>query len=371
MIKKESKILVIPDKFKFTFTSTEISEIICNKLIKKGFKNIKIANISDGGDGFLEAINNTLKLKKIHHKAKNPIFKPINTFFCQKDETAFLEYAKTGGLELLNKGEQNPLFTSSYGLGEQIIKAISKKTNKIIIGLGGSSTNDAGIGMAAGLGYKFLDKNNNQLKPIGKNLLKIKKIIYPQKTIKTKQIKFIAATDVENPLIGKNGATYSFAKQKGATDKDIFLLEKGIKNIYNLTHKTKKDFSLSEKGDGAAGGLGFGIRFFLNGKIIQGSDYIFDLLNIINHIKRADIIITGEGKLDKTSFQGKIVGKIYKSAKKYNKKIIIIVGFADYYKNSENTKILSLFKKKPDIETAKKLTAEKVDKIIEKISKQY
>lgn len=351
------KILIIPDKFKFTFSSLQIGQIISNIIKKYSTHETEIIPISDGGEGFIDAISLPQSIHKISTITKNPVFENIESFFVTKDDTAYIEYAKTGGLYLLNKNQQNPMFTTSYGLGQQIKKAKELGIKKVIIGLGGSATNDGGIGMANALGIIFLDKNNNHLKPIGQNLINIEIIIKKYDINDFTNIEFFAATDVLNPLLGDNGATNIYAKQKGASSKEIKLLETGMKNY---VQKMLSNFGIklnSEPGEGAAGGLAAGIKAFLNGKIISGSE----LLSIEEKIKESDIIITGEGKLDKQSFQGKIVGKICELSKKHNKHTIIICGISEISNRIKGVDIIKLFDENVEINLAIK----KSQKILE------
>lgn len=357
-------ILIISDKFKFTFSSIEIGEMIKKNIEKSITSKIEILPISDGGEGFLDAINYKNNFNKILTTTNNPIFEQTESYFLMNNKIAYLEYALTGGLQLIPASKRNPMFTSSYGLGQQIKIAIKKGANKIIIGLGGSATNDVGIGMATAMGYDFLDKNGKKLNPVGNNLLKIYNLQNNEETKLIKKVRFFATTDVSNPLFGENGATNIYAQQKGANSDQIEILEQGVQNIAKIIEQKLKIFLNTEKGEGAAGGLGTGIKSFLNGKIISGSDFIFEHLNLVEKIKRADLIISGEGKIDKQSFQGKIIGKICNITQKYNKRLIQIAGYSDYHPKLVNTKIISLFNKKPNIEVAKKISPKLISEII-------
>jgi len=363
------KILISPDKFKFTFDAKQISFLIKN-ILHKVNPNFKITTlpISDGGEGFLDFIESVKTVKKINTEVKNPIFEAINSYFLfdEINKTAYLEIARTTGLDLLLYKNRNPCYTTTYGLGEQILIAKKLNAKNIIIGLGGSATNDAGIGMAAALGYNFLDKNDNKIIPIGKNLINIAKI---EKTLKAEQFKDLnirTITDVDNCLYGENGAAYIYAKQKGANKTEISNLDVGLQHFNNLVFE-KTNINLNKiKGAGAAGGLGAGIFYFLNGKISSGSSYIIEQSNIEEYIKKTDVVITGEGKLDSQTLNGKIVYKISKLAKKYNKKLIIVCGYSEFNKNEiqklGSPEIISIFDRKTPIHIAKKYT----EKILER-----
>ncbi len=358
------RVLIIPDKFKFTFSSAEIGEIIERAIKKHTNYDTKKLSVSDGGEGFLDAIKNNNNFKKIETTTLNPIFQPVKSYFFIRNDTAYIEYAKTGGLDLLPAKRQNPFYTTSYGLGQQILVSQKLNAKNIIIGLGGSATNDAGLGMADALGFNFFDKNNQKIKPIGANLNKINRIEKSKKV--NPNINFFAATDVQNLLCGDFGATKTFAEQKGASKHEIEILENGMLNFQQKISETF-DINLEKiAGGGAAGGLGAGIRAFLNGQIISGSEFIFKHLNIENEIKQADIVITGEGKLDKQSFNGKITGNIYKIAKKYNKKILLIAGISTITEKYIAKDSFVLFDKNINIEKAKLLTNQLITKNIVK-----
>ncbi|MBN2893940.1 MAG: glycerate kinase [Bacteroidales bacterium] len=355
------KILIIPDKFKFSFSSLEIADLIKKNIERTISADIETIPISDGGEGFLDAINFRNNYSIIKTNVLNQLFTPIESHFLIKNQTAYIEYAKTGGLQLITESNHNPMFTSSFGLGQQILKAIDIGAKKIIIGLGGSSTNDGGIGMAAALGYVFTDIHGKQLNPTGSNLINIHNITKSELYYKLRDIEFFAATDVSNPLLGINGAAKTYAAQKGANEFEINELEKGMINYVNIIKKTLKTTLNKIKGEGAAGGIGAGITAFLNGKIISGSQFIIDFLKLEQKIKTADVIISGEGKLDNQTFQGKTVGQIYNLTKKHNKKLIIIAGFTEINTKPPNTNIITLFDKQTNIEEAKKMTSKRIN----------
>jgi len=260
-MKMQPKILIIPDKFKQSFTSTEIAKVIAKSLEKQGFTSVFSAPVSDGGEGFLEAINSVLDLKFIEHQSKNAIFENLKTKFAIFGKTAFLESAKTIGIGLLPINIRNPLYSSSYGLGLQIIDVLKYDVEKIIIGLGGSATTDGGMGMANALGYDFYDCYDSILEPIGLNLNKICRIS-GKLNEKLKNIEIIGLSDVNNPMLGQKGAAYSFARQKGANYEQIVELDRGLMNLKNLFVEQFGEFSKETMHEGAAGGVGFGIKYF-------------------------------------------------------------------------------------------------------------
>ncbi len=358
------QILILPDKFKFTFSSAEIGEIIENAIKSTTNHSTKKISVSDGGEGFLDALKNKNNFRIIETTTLNPIFQPIKSYFLIKNDTAYIEYAKTGGLDLLPIEKQNPMYTTSYGFGQQLLEAQSLNVSNIVVGLGGSATNDAGVGMADALGFKFFDKDNQKIKPIGANLIEIDKILKSEKI--NPNIKIYAATDVQNVLCGDWGASKIFARQKGANTHEIEILEYGMLNFQKKIYDIFNLDISSLAGGGAAGGLGAGISAFLNGQIISGSDFIFSQLDIEQQIKQADLIITGEGKLDKQSFNGKITGKIYDIAKKHNKKVLLIAGISTITEKHIAEDTFVLFDKGIDLQKAKQLTNQVITENIAK-----
>ncbi len=226
--------------------------------------------------------------------------------------------AEASGMKLLSSDEQNCFSTTTYGTGELILYAIKKGAKNIILGIGGSATNDCGIGMASALGFKFLDKDDNEIIAIGKNLSEIKKIDRTYIINNLSQITFNVACDVTNPLYGKDGAAYVYAAQKGATIDEIRILDQGLRNMATL-FKDQFEIDIQNiKGGGAAGGMGAGAKVFLKANLISGIDLIKKLVDFDSKIRNADWIITGEGNIDHQTLSGKTIQGVIASAKKYN-----------------------------------------------------
>ncbi len=343
------KILIAPDKFKGSLTAEEVCDAI-EKGLKKVLLTTKINKIplADGGEGSLSILEQTLNFKKIFITVNNPLFKPIKTYYGLLEETAYIEMASASGLQLLRKKERTPMLTTTIGTGEMIVDSIKRGAKKIYLFIGGSATNDGGIGIASALGYKFKDEKNNTLTPIGKSLSKIKTIDVSS-SISLDNIEVNVLTDVTNPLSGKNGAAYVFAKQKGASEKEIEELDKGLKNFSELVKNTfGKDVS-EIAGSGAAGGVGAGAVVFCNATIKSGINTILDLLKIDNYIEQSDLVITGEGLLDKQTLKGKVVKGVLDRCKKLNKPAAILCGDTTLTKNEIkrlNTKIVKTIKTK-------------------------
>jgi len=324
------KYLVAPDKYKGSFDALVASEIIKEAIFEVD-KDAEVFQLplADGGEGTLTALSKIFNAKTEEVEVNDPLFRKIKSKIGFFEDKAIIEMAECSGLLLLKDHERNPLYTTTYGVGQLIKYAISKGVKEIIIGIGGSATNDAGTGMLSALGMKFLDENGNELKPIGENLIKIKKIDDSEFLNDVRKVKFTVLCDVTNPLYGENGAAYVFAPQKGADENAVKLLDMGLRNFANVSQEyLGKDLSLSS-GAGAAGGLGFALLAFLNAQYVSGIDYILSASRAEEHVKWADIIITGEGRFDKQSLSGKSTIGIARLGAKFGKMVIVVSGSID------------------------------------------
>lgn len=320
------KVLIAIDKFKESLTSIQASKIIANSIhsANPAFETT-ILPIADGGDGFAEVLKHYLKTKTVFVKSFDPLFKPLKGRYEWDaiSKTAIIEMAVCSGLALLKSKDRNPLYTTTFGTGKLVDHAIKKGAKKIILGLGGSSTNDGGLGLASALGFKFYDKNGLELMPIGGALVNLHSIVTPKNKSK---VEFLIASDVKNPLYGKNGAAFVYAPQKGANDAMVIELDKGLRNLAKQIKKTSNIDISKMEGMGAAGGITAMVLPFFKTTIIPGIELIIKYSHFENQLKKADLLITGEGKIDKQSFQGKVVGTLLQIAKKYNKNILLITG---------------------------------------------
>lgn len=320
------KIIIIPDSFKGTLSSIEACNIM-KDASKEIFPNANIITIpiADGGEGSVDAIIYATGAKKIELISKNPYLEDINTYYAIYNDKAIIEMAMCAGITLV-ENRLNPLKTTTYGVGLQIKDAINKGVKEIIIGLGGSATNDMGAGMAYALGTKFYDKNNNEIIPSASNLNEIVKIDNSETYKLLKDIKVLAMCDVTNPLCGEKGASKIFGPQKGATKEMVEILDN---NLYSLAKVIKKDLSkdvLDMPGSGAAGGMGAGVLAFLSGELKSGINILLDLVSFDKLIENSDIIFTGEGKIDSQSVDGKVISGITSRAIKQNIAVIAVCG---------------------------------------------
>lgn len=320
------KIIIIPDSFKGSASSLDV----CNYIERGVLKVIKDADIikipvADGGEGTVESILYAAggNIKKIN--VKNPEGKLIEAKYgIINKEKAVIEMAEASGLTLIDDKTRNPLKYSTYGTGELIKDAVNNNIKEILIGIGGSATNDCGIGMANALGYKFLDKDNNELEAIAENMMHVDDIDDSNVDKRIFDIKITAACDVKNPLYGKNGATAVYGKQKGVTEETFDILDEGLKNIAKIIkEKFGKEIDYME-GAGAAGGLGGGLVAFCNAQLKSGIDAVLDIIDFESKIKDASLIITGEGAIDGQTKEGKVPVGVAKRAG--NIPVIAIVG---------------------------------------------
>ena len=243
------------------------------------------------------------------------------------NKVAILEMASVVGLNLLDDGQKNPMNTTTNGLGQLIKNALDNNIRDVIIGIGGTSTNDAGFGMLQELGVQFFDKKNNLItKSTPKDLIDLKSIDISNMDTRLRKCSFTIACDVNNPLCGENGASYIFAPQKGANEDMVKELDGIILNYARVIEKHLDIDIINTKGAGAGGGIGFSFLAFLNAKLESGINIIMDMSGFLKQIEKTDIIITGEGKTDAQSLNGKVVFGIGKIAKQYNKEVIIISG---------------------------------------------
>ena len=322
-------ILICPDKFKDSLTAQQVCEALEIGIKKRRPKSvIQLMPLADGGEGTLEVIKTIHGGEWIQKKVNDPLFRPIeaNYLWLADQKIAYIEMSRASGIELLKIKERNPYLTSTFGTGELILDAIEKGASEIILTIGGSATNDAGIGMAAALGFKFLSKEKEELKAVGESLPLIDFIVPSPLLSKIHSIKFKVITDVQNPLAGKEGAAHVFAKQKGANAEMIKYLDKGLINMQKLIGKTEKAIIGEMKGAGAAGGLGAGAIYFLQAEIAMGAEWLLTKIHFDRAVKKADYIITGEGKIDGQTWGGKLISQVIARCDKQFKQAILVCG---------------------------------------------
>lgn len=321
------KIFVAVDSFKGSMGSIEAGTIIKEAIIEEiPEAEVKISPLADGGEGTVKALVDGLKGKYIDVEVQGPLNEKIIAKYGAVDKVAIMEMAESSGLTLVEKEKRNPLFTTTYGLGDMIKDALDKNYREFIIGIGGSATSDVGLGMLQSLGFEFLDKNGNKVGIFGKDLENIAEIKDEKVDKRIYESTFQIACDVDNPLFGKNGAAYIYGPQKGASKEDIIKLDKYTKNFSEIVKEKYKLENENIKGTGAAGGLGYAFKTFLKADLIPGIEIITDFLKIEEEIKNSKLAITGEGELDHQTMMGKAPSGVAKIAKKYNVPVIAVAG---------------------------------------------
>ena len=323
------KIVVAPDSFKESLSATAVASNIATAIAKiMPEANILQIPISDGGEGLLEALVTPSGGKLIPVKVKDPLLRNIQAHYgiLGDGTTAVVEMATASGLELLKEIERNPLITSTYGTGELIRDALDKGCTKIIIGLGGSATNDGGMGMIKALGGKFLNKKGVSIDEGGGALDALHQIDITELDKRLLKCEIIGACDVSNTLTGKQGASMVFGGQKGGSTLELEELDK---NLFHYASVIKSDLGIDVKeveGTGAAGGMGAALLAFFEADLMRGIDLIMDTLQLEAHIKNADMVVTGEGKIDRQTLYGKTVAGVAGVAQKHGVPVIAIAG---------------------------------------------
>ena len=307
---KLEKIIIAPDSFKGSLSASEATNIIA-ETIKTQLPNCELVllPLADGGEGSSETIITALGGNFIQVMVIGPSGELIKaTYGISNNQTAIIEMAQSSGLTRQNK--LHPLSSNTFGLGQLILDALNRGIKDFVLAIGGSATTDGGCGMAAALGVKFLNQNNEVFIPNGGSLKEIAAIDFSEIDQRIQNSGFKVLCDVDNPLYGPQGAAYQYAAQKGADKNGIELLDQGLINLAKcLKTELNQDYS-KVAGGGAAGGLGVGSLAFLKAQLLKGSEVIPDLVDFSLHLKDCDLIITGEGKLDSQSFNGKVLSGI-------------------------------------------------------------
>lgn len=348
------KIVVAIDSFKGSLSSLEAGRA-AEIGIKKAAPNaeVKIYPLADGGEGTCKTLTEGLGGKMKTVKVTGALGKRLNAEFGEIGDLAIIEMASAAGLAQVPKDLRNPMRTTSFGVGEMILHALRDGCKNFIIGIGGSATNDCGLGMLTALGFNF------DTGIFGRDLARARKIDAEKVPAAIFNCKFRIACDVKNPLTGENGCSAIYGPQKGADEKIVAQMDGWIKNFAEMT---LQKFDIAEKsveGDGAAGGLGFAFRTFLRGELVPGVDLILDTLKIADDLKDADILITGEGYIDAQTLQGKAPAGVAKLAKNLNPKIKVVAigGGVKNVSSAEIDAIFSILREPMTLETAMQKSA--------------
>jgi glycerate 2-kinase len=341
------KILIAPDKFKGALNARDVAENIAEGLHEVlPNAEIEIVPMADGGEGTAEAICEARGGSWLKCKAHDPIGREIEARYgwIEDGNLAVMEMSEAAGMRRLAENEQDPIRATTFGVGEMILDAKNRDAHEIFIGLGGSATNDGGWGLARALGYRFFS-DARELKKDVSELQNLTRITFPEKVVgalvpsaqpKDRRLtqpplqrtlpKIIAAVDVRNPLLGDNGATQVFGPQKRASNYELKVLEQALTRLANVV---AEDFGFDYRdkpGAGAAGGLGFGLMSFCGATIRPGFDVVAEAVGLESKMKYADVVITGEGSLDRQTLEGKTPAGVARLARKLGKKVFAIVG---------------------------------------------
>ena len=317
------KITIATDSFKGSASSIEVANAI-EKGIHRVNPNIVCDKypVADGGEGLIDTLkqegDEIVKLT-VH----GPLFEKTEAYYLKRKNTAVIEMANASGLPMVPEEKRNPLYTTTLGTGELMMHALENGCTELIIGIGGSATNDGGIGLLQVLGVKFLDINNQQLTPNGKSLENLATVDSSEISTLVAKANIRVACDVDNPLCGKNGCSAIYGPQKGATKQIIMDMDKWLKNFAIISDK---ETIANLPGSGAAGGLGFALSGFCGAKLESGITLVLDLIGIGESLKDSSLVITGEGKIDGQSIRGKVPVGVASLAAKYNLPVIAIAG---------------------------------------------
>lgn len=349
------KFLIAPDKFKGSLSAEEASENIALGIREAiADAEIEIAPMADGGEGTAEAICRACGGKWVACRSMGPLGHPIETSYVwlAANHSAVMEMSEAAGMRRLKGAMRDVLRASTFGVGEMLLDAKKRGAEEIIIGLGGSATNDGGLGMARALGFRFLGAGERELTDAA-SLVKLIRIAKPKAVVEalmpsaqlkegrlaqtpSQHARIIAAVDVRNPLLGPNGATRIFGPQKGASPEQLKILEHGLTILADMTARDLGHDFRDEPGAGAAGGLGFGLMSFCNAKVRPGFEVVAEAVRLGQKIEHADVIITGEGKLDNQTLEGKTPAGVAGLARKFGKPVFAVVGRAEPNSNARD-----------------------------------
>ncbi|MHB1484028.1 MAG: glycerate kinase [Saccharofermentanales bacterium] len=329
------KIVIAPDSFKGTMSSREVCDIMADaiKCVYPDAETIKIP-VSDGGEGLVDAITASVGGRKVKKIVKGPDFSEVEAEFgiSEYNETAIIEMAAASGL-LLMKGHGDPWNTTTYGTGQLIIDAVDKGCRKIILGIGGSATNDGGVGMAAAFGVRFLDSSGNEIPLTGGGLENIAAIDSSKIDKRLDDVEISVACDVDNILCGESGASFIFAPQKGADAQMVKKLDANLQKFVRLLNETTGKKIDDIPGTGAAGGIAASLLAFTNAHLEKGIKIVLDCVGFDKSILGADYIFTGEGKIDSQSLRGKVVDGVARRGAIADIPVIVIAGGVDIAEN--------------------------------------
>jgi glycerate 2-kinase len=324
-------ILIAPDSFKGSISAADISQILSQGLLKSNFPlGIESIPLADGGEGSMDAIRHCTNLIRVEQSVSDPLSRKTDACYLMdhQNRKAYIELAQASGLGLMSSGN-DIIRASTYGTGQLIKHAIESGSAEIVLFLGGSASCDAGLGIARALGIRFFNSKGDLLVPFAGNMVEISDFDVSGSLLNANRFELLLAVDVNNPFYGPKGASYVYSPQKGATPEQVEQLDTGLQNLA-LVIKRKTGIDLqSVPGSGAAGGAAGGLHAFFGAMIISGTDFIFEILHLEEKIRKADLIITGEGKIDSQTLNQKLIHGISKLCRNNKKKLWVVCGFFD------------------------------------------
>ena len=327
------KIVVCPDSFKGSLTAFEAADIMAETL-RSLYPSAEIVKIplADGGEGSGDVLAHLYPIRK-EKDTFDALMRSIKAcyFMDNSGEEAFIDSAAVVGLTLLEEEKRNPMKATSFPLGMMIRNAVESGVKRIRIALGGSGVNDAGMGMLEALGYRFFDSSGHPVSGNGENLIKVFAIDSERVVRGLSEVEISAICDVKNPLYGTQGSAYVFSPQKGATPEMIRILDEGLRKFSSVVVENGfgQPGDVYKEGAGAAGGLGYALLSFFNGKLINGIDFMLEATDFDNKLKDADLVITGEGKIDSQSLMGKVISGVLRRCKEKNIPLIAVGGIVE------------------------------------------
>lgn len=323
------RIIVAPDSFKGSLTAAQVAEA-CRLGILDELPTAEVVclPLADGGEGTVDALSASAGMMKVKCRVSDPLMRPVEAWYAISSDgrSAVMEMAAASGLTLLSESERDPLQTSTYGTGEMILDALRRGCRRFFIGIGGSATNDAGMGMLRALGYRFADASGNPLEGRGSDLSRVVRIDVSGADPRLRESSFTVACDVDNPLFGPNGAAFVFAPQKGADEETVMQLDRGLRDFASVIMRDiGVDVSLMP-GAGAAGGLGAAFCAFLGADLRKGIEMVLEAVGFDRAIAGASLIFTGEGSVDAQSLMGKVVSGVSSHAREAGVPVVVLGG---------------------------------------------
>jgi glycerate kinase len=325
------RVILAPDKFRGSLTARQVTNAM-EEGVRQVWPDAELVALplADGGEGTAQVLTEATSGTWHTAVVSDPLGRPVEAGFGLSGDghTAFIEMAAASGLALLTHNERRTLQTSTVGTGELIRHAINLGVSHVVLAIGGSATTDAGIGMASALGWEFLDGRGKSLRAIGQSLPRLSRIIAPAVS-NLSSITFSVACDVTNPLYGLEGAAYVYGPQKGATPRELHWSDTGLRWFADVVQEQFNVDVANRAGAGAAGGLGAGALFFLNATLRPGVDVVLDAVDFDRHVRQADLVLTGEGKLDRQTLQGKVLKGVADRGRLAHVPVVALCGTLD------------------------------------------